>query len=827
VRHGGSRRALSLLTGLVLATAAGCLIWAFAGLPSLPTWHAALPFAVAALMAVGNGASVPIRIRTQKRLSVMSAALLVPAVILPAEWVVVCAAAGVATAKLVTRYPVSGRLHKAAYNTAKEIIGATAIVGVVHAAGVPPVLQGQALVVGSWQDYVPVLVLGAVAYAAVEEVLVGAALSASTGQPWLRVIRPDLDVRSIARVYGLLIAAAILALLRVTPQAIVGLPLACLVLYLVHQHRLHVRAERQVWARLTAATGALAAATAEHQSLPDVLSVAARRARSLFGLSAEIELWGAGLEQLVRADVEPRSGPRGGGGAPMARATCALVRANGQSMGVLRLVMPDRDSLSAREHDLLRVYGTAVGTAIAQVDTYRGLSAQAQAAHQRASRDPLTALANRRALQDAGEAWLSGAVFGGRPALLLLDLDGFKQVNDTLGHAAGDQLLVAVADRLRRAALRVGAVAARLGGDEFAVLLTVPGPGLAAISRAETILSCLSEPIGLDALGGDSVDVRGSAGLAIAEPDSTFRDLLVRADHAMYGAKRSRRPLVLYTPSMAIDADGWPDALLADLSRAVDDRAITVRVQPIADLATGRVVACEVLPRWNHPDHGVVQIPAWSELVERSPNPATICGYLVDIAVEAAARWQRAGLDVPVMVTVSPRCLLDQHFGHLVLGTLDAHGVEPDMLVLGFSEALGVSDAPVVDRVVRLLRRRGVELAVDDFGSGPNSLAAPRRLQLDHLFIHPAFDPTSLVVTAAIRLGSDQRFVVTARGVATTRQRDQLLQAGCKRGQGDLICPPLPVVELIQRVVQAPNQALLEPFPEPHDGTGYVGVAPA
>jgi diguanylate cyclase (GGDEF)-like protein len=809
---------LGALTGLVVAVAVLCLGVSLASLSAVPARYAVVLVAAAALIAVGNGASVPIRLRTQQRLSVTSAGLLVLAVILPAAWVVVCSALGVLVARLVTRYRIAKRWHKAAYNVAKEVIAASAVVGVVHLLGVHPVLQGTDLVVGGWQEYLPAMLFGALTYAVVEEVLIGAAVSLSTGQPWLRVARRDLDVRVAGRICGLLIAAVTLALLRVTPEAIVGLPAASLVLYVVHVHRLHVRTERQVWARLAAATGALAAATAEHRSLPDVLAVATRRARSLFGLSAEIELWAAGLEQLVRVEVETRAGIDRVAGSPAGLAICALVRANGESMGALRLLLPHCDGLTPREDDLLRVYGTAVANAIEQVDTYRGLSAQAEAAHQRASRDPLTALANRRALQEAGEGWLAGAVLGGRPALLLLDLDGFKKVNDTLGHQAGDRLLVAVADRLRRVALRFGAVAGRLGGDEFAVLLVVPGPGLAAISRAETVLSCLSDPIELDGFDGGGVKVRGSAGLAIAEPGMTFASLLGHADHAMYQAKRGRHPLVLYTPSMALTGDGRPDALVSELSRAVDDRAVAIHVQPIVDLATGRVVAGEVIPRWSHPDHGVVQVPVWAELVERSPNPAAVCGYLVDKAVEAAARWQQAGLDVPVLVTVSPRCLLDQHFGHLVLGALDLHGVEPARLALGFSEALGISDAPVVDRVARLLRRRGVQLAVDDFGTGPNSLAAPRRLHLDQLLIRPGFDPNSLVVTAAIRLGMDQRFVVTARGVTTERQRYQLLNAGCRRGQGDLICASLPVAEFLRRVVHAPEHALLEPLPEPHDG---------
>src|SRR5690606_27979206 len=285
--------------------------------------------------------------------------------------------------------------------------------------------------------------------------------------------------------------------------------------------------------------------------------------------------------------------------------------AGGGDIGALRLRFRHPVTLSEREEYTLRTFASALCTAIRNASAYAELARVAEAHAHAASHDPLTGLANRRELLDRGGELLGHRHTEGLTALLLIDLNHFKEINDTLGHPAGDRVLIEVARRLSGVA-HSGDLVARLGGDEFAVLLTgLSAPAMAA-HRAESVLAALQEPMELD---GMRINVEASAGLAVAPDSGGMTELLRRADTAMYQAKRSGQRIATYTPDRDT-ADVTRLALGGDLPRAVAEQQFAVDFQPIVDLGSGAVIGAEALARWHHPDRGNIDPLRFIETVE-------------------------------------------------------------------------------------------------------------------------------------------------------------------------------------------------------------------
>jgi diguanylate cyclase (GGDEF)-like protein len=417
----------------------------------------------------------------------------------------------------------------------------------------------------------------------------------------------------------------------------------------------------------------------------------------------------------------------------------------------------------------------------------------------RALHDPLTGLPNRALLADRLEQALARSREDGTMlALLLVDLDEFKNVNDSLGHHTGDQLLTQVAPRLR-AAVRPQDTVARFGGDEFVVLCE----GLAGPWEAEDVAHRLagawSEPF---PLGEDDVYISGSTGIAVARAGRADRAALLReADAAMYRAKdRGRGHAELYDDAMRAQAYERL-RLERDLRRALADGDIAVHYQPIVDLETGRPIAVEALSRWTHPERGHVSPAAFIPVAEESGLIADLGRDVLRDACAQVARW-RAELPgaehLQLSVNVSARQITRGELLTQVGQALREAGLPPSALALEVTESALMEETDAPGPVLASLRALGVQIVLDDFGTGYSSLSYLRRFPLDGLKLDRSFvdglgrQDAAAVVAAIIGMGTTLGLVITAEGIETRDQAERLRDLGCPRGQGYVLARPLP-----------------------------------
>ena len=569
------------------------------------------------------------------------------------------------------------------------------------------------------------------------------------------------------------------------------MPILLYMLYLISASRVRSREEREAWQQLARTTDEL-----NDVDLHAVLHSAVHRAAELFSAD-EVEVLVQPLNsapaRLVRgnSDTVTYDGPPGD--APISRGTvipAVLESHDGESeVGELRLRFRGKVQLSERETYTLRTFAAALCTAIRNASAYAEAQRLAESHARNASIDPLTGLANRRQLQEYSADVLEKRT--GVVGLLLVDLNHFKEVNDTLGHSAGDKVLQEVATRLAAAA-NPDDLVARLGGDEFAVLFVgLPAPAV-AIPRAQTMMSTLTAPIEVD---GMRISVEASGGVAIAPGRGGVVELLRRADVAMYQAKRDGQRVSMYVRSRdTADLDAL--ALGGELARAVAEDQFTVSFQPIVDMGSGEVIAAEALARWNHPALGNLSPARFLDAVERSGQLAAFAEAVLDQALVAAASWRAAGFGVPVAVNVSPRSLLDPTFPAMVIGRLEARALPADVLIVELTESLTLSQLDVVDEVLGALREAGIMLALDDFGTGYSSLATLARvpvheLKIDRSFVAAMDSPAeAAVVRSTVELGRSLDLLVVAEGVESEEQRRRLWELGCPAGQGHLFARP-------------------------------------
>ena len=450
-----------------------------------------------------------------------------------------------------------------------------------------------------------------------------------------------------------------------------------------------------------------------------------------------------------------------------------------------------------------RLIRDATATIEAQKQHYAELADRYR--HQ-ALHDPLTGLPNRTMLAERIDALRTS---GGRERLilLLLDLDGFKRVNDSLGHATGDEVLLEVADRLR-ATVRDADLPARLGGDEFAVLLvddrTAPPVGAWTGPRQEhplatRLLDVLNRAY---VIGDRPLTIGACAGLTTALAADADADRLLReADLAMYAAKADPAGRCQWFHAdmhrSAVERLG----LEADLRDALAARELAVVYQPIVDLGTGRTVSVEALARWHHPHRGPIPPDVFIPLAEESGMIGALGVLVLETAAAQIMAFDPDG-DTTVSVNVSGRQLADRGFAVTVSRILDEAGLEPSRLVLELTESDAVADGGVTDQL-DALRAAGVAVAIDDFGTGYSSLAALHDLPIDMLKIDRSFvqrlagrRPSDLAfVEAIVRLAAALELRVVAEGVETPVQRRLLTDIGCERAQGFGVAPPMPPAE--------------------------------
>ncbi|GGW87113.1 putative bifunctional diguanylate cyclase/phosphodiesterase [Streptomyces noursei] len=410
-------------------------------------------------------------------------------------------------------------------------------------------------------------------------------------------------------------------------------------------------------------------------------------------------------------------------------------------------------------------------------------------------RDPLTGLPNRQWLLERTWTALDEAERAGtRAALVLIDLDRFRSVNDTLGHLAGDRLLLQIADRLRHALPR-GAEAARLGGDEFAVLLPATDSLTSSQRVARNLVAALSSPLDLDGL---TLVLEASAGVAVfPEHALDAEGLLRRADVAMYQAKRDRSGVELYEAKR----DGnTPDrlGLLGDLRRALDAGDVELHYQPKVRF-DGHVSGLEALVRWVHPDRGRVPPDEFIAIAESSGLMPRLTEYVLETALAQVARWRAMGLEVPVAVNVSPRDVHSPGFAGAVAARLARHRVPPGALQLEITEHVLLEDPQRAADTLAGLTAHGVKMSLDDFGTGYSSLVHLRRLPVSELKIDRSFvarlavdTEDAEIVRCTLDLAHSLGLLVVAEGVEDDETWERLRDLGCDAVQGWLVAAAMP-----------------------------------
>ncbi|MEU6981621.1 MULTISPECIES: EAL domain-containing protein [unclassified Streptomyces] len=410
-------------------------------------------------------------------------------------------------------------------------------------------------------------------------------------------------------------------------------------------------------------------------------------------------------------------------------------------------------------------------------------------------RDPLTGLPNRQWLLERTWTALEEAEGEGvRSALVLIDLDRFRSVNDTLGHLAGDRLLLQIAERLRLALPR-GAEAARLGGDEFAVLLPTADSTTSAQRVARHLVAELSSPLDLDGL---TLVLEASAGVAVfPEHALDAEGLLRRADVAMYQAKRDRTGVEVYESKRDSNT---PDrlGLLGDLRRALDAGDVELHYQPKVRF-DGQVAGLEALVRWVHPERGKVPPDEFIAIAESSGLMPHLTEYVLETALAQVARWRAQGLNVPVAVNVSPRDVHTPGFAGAVAARLARHGVPAGALQLEITEHVLLEDPQRAADTMAGLTGHGVKMSLDDFGTGYSSLVHLRRLPVSELKIDRSFvarlavdNEDAEIVRCTVDLAHSLGLLVVAEGVEDDETWERLRDLGCDAVQGWLVAAAMP-----------------------------------
>jgi diguanylate cyclase (GGDEF)-like protein/PAS domain S-box-containing protein len=415
--------------------------------------------------------------------------------------------------------------------------------------------------------------------------------------------------------------------------------------------------------------------------------------------------------------------------------------------------------------------------------------------HHLAHHDPLTDLLNRNAFMERLESLMaSGRAGDARGALIFIDLDHFKRVNDSLGHVAGDVLLQTLAQRLV-SLLRADDLVARFGGDEFMVLLPGVGSPEGVTDVADKLLAALAAPVVLD---GRPISVTPTLGIALYPLHTrTPAELVKNADAAMYQAKREGRATWrVYDPALGARALAAME-LETQLTHAVAREEFVLHYQPQVDAHSGRVTGCEALIRWRHPTRGLVEPDQFVPLAEELRLIVPIGRWVLREATQAARRWADAGHPLPVSVNLSSLQFRERDFAIGIGEVLREAGLPGSMLEIEITERMLMDDLPAVRATLAEVKALGVRVAIDDFGTGYSSLGTLNQLPIDRIkidrsFVHglPAHAGNAGIARAIVTLAAALGMEVIAEGVETEAQRDFLFGLGCTQLQGHLFGAP-------------------------------------
>ncbi|WP_411390810.1 phosphodiesterase DibA [Pseudomonas sp. MPB23] len=419
-----------------------------------------------------------------------------------------------------------------------------------------------------------------------------------------------------------------------------------------------------------------------------------------------------------------------------------------------------------------------------------------------AHHDPLTDLPNRLLFTDRAEQALASAQINKRGcALLLLDLDHFKIINDSLGHNVGDQLLKLAGERLQ-ALLGPGVTLARLGGDEFAVLAENCSQVVQAAALAQRILAAMQQPFNFD---GHQLFVSASIGISLFPNDALSAEQLLRnADSALFKAKSAgREGYALYTEELTAHAQNRVE-IASELRRALQQEELRVYYQPVHDLDGGRLIGVEALVRWQHPERGLVPPGEFIPIAERTGLIADIDGWVMNQACRQMCQWLADGIPLRfVAVNVSSRLFARRELYEQVAKVLHETGLDPAFLELEVTESAVMDDPEVALEQLHRLRELGLRLAIDDFGTGYSSLLRLKRLPVQKLKIDQGFvaglpwdEDDAAIVRVVIALAKSMGMQVQAEGIEQVEQAQFLLDLACDMGQGYWFGRPMPAAEI-------------------------------
>jgi diguanylate cyclase (GGDEF)-like protein len=508
-----------------------------------------------------------------------------------------------------------------------------------------------------------------------------------------------------------------------------------------------------------------------------------------------------------RTDVAIVHDPGGAPGGVIRVLQPVVAKATGQATGVLELYLPYSTIANHVQAQVRRTFQRLAGglgalyavLALIAWSTTRRLRRHASRHEYEALHDALTGLPNRKWFREQAEEAVQR---GQRGAIVLVDLDRFKDVNDALGHHAGDELLRAVAQRLP-SSLRTDDTVARLGGDEFGLIL----PGLPDAAHALELLGrvreALAAPLVLEAV---PISIEASFGVALypAHGDAV-EQLLRHADAAMYQGKRGTTKLVVYEPATAPHPTQSP-IVQGELRRALEHDELVLHYQPKVELASGQLRGVEALVRWNHPQRGLLPPAEFLPAAEQSSLIDPLTTWVLRRALADHASWAALGTPWPVAVNVSPRNLEAPAFPELVAALLAEFGVQAGRLGLEITETALAADAVAAAKAVRALAGQGIAIAIDDFGTGYSSLSQLRTVPIAELKLHRSFvvdlaqdQRDRAIVRSVIGLAAGLGCRVTAEGVETPESAGWLAEAGCQLAQGFLFSKPLPYGELVNR----------------------------